>query len=218
MNSFAGSRQYNGLLHVRNSTIISVYTLTIKQNDRLKALSAFHALIALVFLFDLSNSEKTGKRDLIFSAVYVIGSIFLLACAIFNKKFLRDLSKHLALLLFELMLVLAGSIYYWAKGAALVSISHAILGGAIMLLWIYTKRKEGGETIVISEANIILPGWIQQRIVEWNEITNVVKKDDLLTIDFKNNKLLQVQISSVDDVNQDAFNRFCQQQLSMRNK
>ena len=42
----------------------------------------------------------------------------------------------------------------------------------------------------------------------WNSLSNVVMKDGLLTIDFKNNKLIQWQIEEYTD--EYAFNQFCE--------
>jgi len=173
-------------------------------------LSALHILMALILFFDLLNTHKDGKKDWIFSAVYFIAAIFLLIAGILNKKILVGLSKHLALLLFEFMLIISGAVYYWSKGAS--------FGGAIVLLWIYFKKREDGEKIIISEANIILPGLAGDRIVEWNQLTNVIKKDDLLTLDFKNNRLLQVQVINSDLIREHEFNQFCQHQLKQKNQ
>lgn len=194
-----------------------MYTLEIKQKHGFKLLSAFHALVALIFLFDVSHSHENGRKDWIFSAAYFLAGIALIVAALFNKKLLPTLSRHLGLLLFESALTVSGAIYYWSKGASLVAVSHALLAGAIVLFWIYLKKKENGESILISEANIILPGFPAARIIEWNQLTNVTKKYDLLTIDFINNKLLQVQVTNSDDINEDEFNKFCQEQLTSSN-
>jgi branched-subunit amino acid aminotransferase/4-amino-4-deoxychorismate lyase len=79
---------------------------------------------------------------------------------------------------------------------------------------IYLRRKDDGELVIVSMSNVILPGLTRQRIVEWSELTNVIKRDDLLTLDFKNNRLMQVQIVNADDVPENEFNQFCRQQLS----
>jgi len=202
---------------IRRTQFFLVYTLEIKQQSRLKILSVFHILIALIFLFDLSHAYEEGKKDWIFSAVYLITAVFLIFVGVFNRKFLSTLSRHLAILLFESVLIVSGAIYYWSKGASLVAVSHAILAGAIVLFWIYLKKKENGERIIISESNIALPGFSGDRIIEWNQLSNVVKKYDVLTVDFVNNKLLQVQIVNTDDINEEEFNQFCQQQLTAAN-
>jgi hypothetical protein len=48
---------------------------------------------------------------------------------------------------------------------------------------------------------------------EWNELSNVILKDGILTLDFKNNKLLQAEIEKSQDINEAAFNAFAQSQL-----
>ncbi|MEO6327939.1 MAG: hypothetical protein ABIO55_03365 [Ginsengibacter sp.] len=47
---------------------------------------------------------------------------------------------------------------------------------------------------------------------DWNELSNVILKDNLLTIDFKSNKLIQAEIVS-NDINEKEFNAFAKRQL-----
>ena len=195
-----------------------MYTFQVKQKDKSKILSAFHILIALIFILDLTHVHEEGRKDWIFAATYLGACIFLFVVGIFQKRLLQNISRHLALLLFESALILCGAIYFWSKGASLVSFSHGILAGAIILFWIYLKKRENGEKIIITDVNIILPGLAGERIIDWNELINVIKKYDLLTLDFKNNKLLQVQVINTDGINEDEFNQFCQQRLSIKNK
>ncbi len=49
---------------------------------------------------------------------------------------------------------------------------------------------------------------------QWNELSNVVLKDGLLTLDFKNNKLLQKEIDSQTTPQlEKEFNEFCQSMI-----
>jgi len=65
----------------------------------------------------------------------------------------------------------------------------------------------------ITDKTIIVP-YILQKEIDWTELNNVVLKDGLLTIDFKNNKLFQhLVLNSDEDVNEKEFNQFCRQQL-----
>ncbi|MEJ0106381.1 MAG: hypothetical protein WDO19_29260 [Bacteroidota bacterium] len=53
-----------------------------------------------------------------------------------------------------------------------------------------------------------------KRKVLWNQLTNVILKDGILTIDFKNNRILQAEISNTGpEVIEKEFNDFCRQQL-----
>ena len=49
---------------------------------------------------------------------------------------------------------------------------------------------------------------------KWNELRNVILKDDMLTMDFKNNKLMQAEIVNA-DINESEFNAFAKKQLSL---
>ena len=50
----------------------------------------------------------------------------------------------------------------------------------------------------------------------WNQFSNVILKDNILTLDFKNNKLLQAKIETT-NLNEDAFNIFAKEQLVKSN-
>jgi len=68
--------------------------------------------------------------------------------------------------------------------------------------------------VYLNQAKIYYPSFPKKEI-EWTELTNVILKDGYLTIDFKNNKLIQ---QSVDEnharVDEKEFNDFCRQQLN----
>jgi hypothetical protein len=51
---------------------------------------------------------------------------------------------------------------------------------------------------------------------KWNDFSNVVLKDNILTLDFKNNNLLQAEIATT-NINEDAFNTFAKEQLAKHN-
>ena len=58
------------------------------------------------------------------------------------------------------------------------------------------------------------PSFILKRVL-WKDISNVILKDDILTIDFKNNKIFQQLIDETrTSVNEKEFNDFCRQQLN----
>lgn len=89
---------------------------------------------------------------------------------------------------------------YWMAGVLfLFDILHSI---AIQKLTVgFTKRE------------ITYPSFPVKKI-EWHQLSNVLLKDGLLTIDFKNDTLIQQPIDeSKTSVNEAEFNEFCRQQL-----
>lgn len=62
---------------------------------------------------------------------------------------------------------------------------------------------------------VILRLWKER--VAWQDLNNVIIKDGMLTIDFKNNRLVQAPTDDEEDdeydVDDDEFNAFCREQL-----
>ncbi len=52
--------------------------------------------------------------------------------------------------------------------------------------------------------------------ISWAELNNLLLKDGMLTIDFRNNRLFQHLIANAEtDINERDFNEFCKQQLKV---
>lgn len=87
---------------------------------------------------------------------------------------------------------------------ALCILCFAIIG-------IYTRRKlELGFT----HEGISYPS-LPKKLIRWHEVSNVVLKDGILTIDLKNNKLIQSLVSKESAIatNEREFNLFCKECL-----
>lgn len=74
------------------------------------------------------------------------------------------------------------------------------------------------QEIGFSEDKIVMNSLISKTFY-WTDLSNVILKDGLLTIDFYNNKLIQKEVEDDDDpdADEDEFNDFCRLQLA-RNK
>lgn len=62
---------------------------------------------------------------------------------------------------------------------------------------------------LFNQQGLTMPGFPSRKI-SWSSIENVMIKDDMLTIDFKNNKLIQFSLKDAENENIDtaAFNKF----------
>lgn len=68
--------------------------------------------------------------------------------------------------------------------------------------------------VLFSEAGIRYPSF-PVKIYSWKEVNNAILKDNVLTIDLANNKLIQVVLEKTvaASVDETAFNAFCKRQL-----
>lgn len=91
----------------------------------------------------------------------------------------------------------------------------------IPILYIIAGIAEGllikNDEIGFSKDQIIKSGVLPKKI-KWSELNNVLIKDGLLTMDFKNNKVFQAYTDDEEDdeydVEDDEFNSYCQERLA----
>lgn len=80
----------------------------------------------------------------------------------------------------------------------------------LWFLYLISKRKL---SITITEEMVRYPSFPEKKI-NWAEISNLILKDGMLTIDLKNNKVYQHYIKDADAItNEQDFNEFCNRQL-----
>ncbi len=79
------------------------------------------------------------------------------------------------------------------------------------VIGIYTRRPF---VLLFSKQGISYPSFPKKQF-PWNEVENVILKDGMLTIDLKNNTLIQklVDKTSATSINEREFNLFCKHQL-----
>lgn len=149
------------------------------------------------FLYSADNRNIDLSRfGFLLSLVYI--------CMYFVKLYTRYLSRYKL----EISFIILG-ILWLVMGMFLIAgilIISAIMG-------LYVSRIP---TIIITKDKITYPSFPPQHIL-WNEISNIILKDDILTIDLKNNKLLQHTLlpGSETAINEKEFNHFCMSRLNI---
>lgn len=85
----------------------------------------------------------------------------------------------------------------------------AALNAIFYILYIFSVRRFD---VIVLRNEIIFPSFPKKKI-QWNELQNIIMKDGLLTIDFKNNKIVQNEVENDDYSKEKEFNEFCREQL-----
>jgi hypothetical protein len=98
-------------------------------------------------------------------------------------------------------------IFFWLRWNLYLPAIATIL---FEVIYLYAIRKF---EVHVERGSILYPSFPRRRIL-WNELQNIILKDGILTIDFRNNKLIQQDLDEDNAVNEKEFNEFCQQQLS----
>jgi len=99
--------------------------------------------------------------------------------------------------------------FFFIPSKNFVVIIIAILYGLLALL---EKQIKFPEEIGFNKTGIIINAFFKKHY-EWSFINNVILKDGLLTIDYKNNKIFQKEIEEeIAPVLEKEFNEFCRLQ------
>lgn len=88
----------------------------------------------------------------------------------------------------------------------------------LVIHWILDKFISKEPKYQIDEFEIKITQLFTEKIFLWADVQNVIFKDGLLTVDFKNNRILQHTVRSKDtEFDEKSFNRFCISRLQTTN-
>jgi hypothetical protein len=95
--------------------------------------------------------------------------------------------------------------------------SYAWIAAAYVIAAVLEKQIKFPREIAFDEQEIVFNRF-PRKYYQWGELNNVVLKDGMLTVDFKNNLLIQKHIDSqVTPQMENEFNRFCRNLLDNNN-
>ena len=129
-----------------------------------------------------------------------VAVIYFIIYYLHKKKQFPPVILELPIYLFALLWFFANA--YWMALLVFIFGSFAIL----------SKQKV---LVLVNEDDILYKSF-PNRTFKWAGLNNIILKDGLLTIDFKNNKIIQQPIEET-NIDETAFNHFCQHQLQTTN-
>jgi hypothetical protein len=156
-------------------------------------------LSLIFFVRELLRGGQTGF-------VYLIGVLFIAAVLVWNvyQSVYRGKKVYYSRALLIAALVWMKMPYYqW-------------LSFVFIILALLEYQAKYAVEIGFSDQEIKFNTLIKKRY-RWNEFTNILLKDGLLTLDFVNNKILQREIEDDDDedeADEKEFNDYCRRQLA----
>lgn len=175
------------------------------------------------------KNEKRKFYDRFAILLFILNSIAI--CIFLAKSNYLFLSQQsfsglagLAVILFMLVMM----IFY--KKSRLITYSFPVASSCIILFWFYMQYWWIGLgmfcllalyiiskrilNVIIKNEHIIYPSF-PKKTITWDEINNMLLKDGLLTIDLKNNNIIQQYIEDIiPNTNEKEFNEFCRKQLN----
>ena len=151
---------------------------------------------AILFLREMLRASTV-------SLPYLLGIIFILGLLVWNYFTYRKGEKEIY---YSKALLIAGLV--WTR----MPYSEWLVFVFVALAFLEYQAKLPLE-IGFSSEQIVFNGLIKKKY-SWQAIDNVILKDGLLKVDFKNNKIFQKEIDSGEnEASEQEFNSWCREQL-----
>ncbi|HUM98287.1 MAG TPA: hypothetical protein PK275_10545 [Chitinophagaceae bacterium] len=89
--------------------------------------------------------------------------------------------------------------------------SEYVIAGLSLLFFLLYLLSVKTKLLCIGDDHILYPSFPKRKI-KWHELNNIVLKDGLLSLDFKNNKIIQQLLEENETaIDENEFNQFCRE-------
>ncbi|RYE56340.1 MAG: hypothetical protein EOP48_08230 [Sphingobacteriales bacterium] len=149
-------------------------------------------------------------------AYALFGVFIVVICIGFNKKIIQT-KANLVLRFFEVLslgAILAYALYQkWYLPAGYST--AALLG--ILLAFYWEKTGKQNRIASFTDDGVHIPGLGKKSEAAWQDIKRIILKHNILTVDFKDNKLYQLQLATQKEkLNQEEFETYCHFQIEAK--
>ncbi|MEI8075155.1 MAG: hypothetical protein WCH78_10430 [Bacteroidota bacterium] len=167
-----------------------------------RKINTISQLMYLLSIIVFSSMLFFQKKDILPAVLYIsiIGIIgWWIYCLIAEKKGNFPF--------YRIGLLFAAAGWFWIPN------SNWIFGIYIIAAFL-EKQAKFPQEIAFGKDEIVINSF-PKKIYQWGELNNAIIKDGIITLDFKNNKLLQKEIQSGSTLQDELdFNEFCKNQLN----
>ncbi|MBC7903424.1 MAG: hypothetical protein H7Y27_08370 [Gemmatimonadaceae bacterium] len=178
--------------------MIYPYVVTLRNNNRrlIDTISILMLIVSvLLFLRELALS---ADRKIIYFIVPLIIAL-IVGKNIYQQKKGKAVNYQTALLI-------AGTAWIAMPFLNWLAIPFLLMG-------LIEKQAKFPLEVGFSDDKVVINSLIRRRY-SWTEFNNVMLRDDLLTLDFKNNRLFQREtVDEESDVEVDDFNEYCEERM-----
>lgn len=178
------------------------YLVTLRKNvdGKINAISIILLFISIcIFFFTAIRLWGTANQQI--SIICFIITAIIIAW-IFLGLFTSKVKNY------RLALLLAGAFFFFKP------FEFTWLGILFIVIALLEKQAKFPQEIGFDEEGVTTNS-VPSRFYPWTDLKNVLIKDNLLTIDFKSNRLYQKEIQNkVPKTMEEEFNSFCQRKLT----
>jgi hypothetical protein len=195
-----------------------MYSIAVKIEgieSRRRSAGALHIVIGFFMIFNASNYYRiSGYKNILPAAFIVLVASISLFYGFFRRK--MDLSAH-----YNYWLRLVQVVSFTVLGILLVGTGRSsdyvgvFVFAVLSIVLMFSERKIFHETTVyFNEEGIKVPGYYYDHLVNWDELSEVVVREDFLTLFHVNKKYSQFQVmQDLSTLEVAKLNAFCKEKI-----
>lgn len=201
------------------------YQITTRQN-RIKKnqVTALHLMIGfLLFLMGTVTwlvpasvkTEKFAFLDVAGILYSIFGLLLVIVSVFFNRKVIQVPARNLALRTIEILVLLSILIYTLLQKWYLPMAYTLAALLAITFAYFWEKNAQADSVIRLNKDGIFVPGVFRSMTFQWQDVSRVVLRHAVLTIDCHDNRLYQFDVSKVapNEATPESFHNFCSKMI-----
>jgi len=202
------------------------YRITTRQH-RIKKhqVTALHLMIGfLLFMMGLVTwlvpgtvkTERFAFLDIIGIAYSAAGLLLIVIAVFLNRKVIQNPIRNQALRIIEILLLLTILVYtiiqQWYLPLGYSSVALAV----IIFAYFWERNAHAARILTIDSQGVRVPGFFRNLTLAWQDVSRIILRHAVLTIDCHNNRLYQFDVTQVspDEGSPEPFHSFCEAMIA----
>ncbi|CAL1517598.1 hypothetical protein [Chitinophaga sp. MM2321] len=162
--------------------------------SRLRLLPAMHGLTGILFLFNAIGVYRGPQPNWILAGFFLALGGASLLFPFRMKRFKKFGEANSVARLVQSFVCLTASLYFLSHAQVITGLIVFAVGlGLAYIGWAEYKTFQA-VFVKIDMTGISVPTSFSEKLIGWNELNNVILRNDLLTMDFKNNRILHLDV------------------------
>ncbi|UCJ08818.1 hypothetical protein KTO58_06420 [Chitinophaga pendula] len=182
--------------------------------SRLRMQPVMHGMAGLLFLFNAIGIYNSIQANWFMAGFFLLLGIASMALPFALRKHRNFTGINAMARIIQVFVCLSGCLYFLSHLYPLAALFMLIAGiGLGYVGWAEYKMFQPA-FVKLENTGITVPTTFSTHQFSWNQLNNVILNNDLLTLDFRSNKILQLEV--LDNIHPEqaaAINTYCKSRL-----
>lgn len=161
---------------------------------RLRLQPVMHGLIGILFLMNAIGIYNSVHPNWSMAILFLLLGFASLAFPFIMKRLTNVQAANSFARVIQAFACFSGCLYFLSHMEPFIGLLLLATGIAAAYIGYAEYKIFQPSFIRINTSGVTLPGTFSEKLISWSKLNNVVLRGDLLTIDFKNNKVLQLEV------------------------